>query len=85
MQHYEVEATVGEDGTLTTKLPQAIEPGTYTVVVVFEDEPNVNEEERETELEIRLKRMEENPHPGFTREEVERDLNGSLQGVSHGK
>ncbi|MCB1158379.1 MAG: hypothetical protein KDK45_12830 [Leptospiraceae bacterium] len=79
MQHYEVEATVAEDGTLTTRLPQAVEPGTYTVVVVFEDItiPAVGTEHdlsREHDLSIRLKRMEENPHPGFSREEVERDL-----------
>ena len=69
MQHYEAEATVAEDGTLTARLPQAVEPGTYTVVVVFT--PTV---ETEYNLSIRLKRMEENPHPGFSREEVERDL-----------
>ena len=72
MQHYEVEATVAEDGTLSAKLPQAVEPGTYTVVVVFED--ITIPVRTEHDLSIRLKRMEENPHPGFTREEVERDL-----------
>ncbi|MCB1156503.1 MAG: hypothetical protein H7A25_01175 [Leptospiraceae bacterium] len=78
MQHYEVEAAVAE-GTLTAKLPEAIEPGTYRIVVVFEDitTPAVGTEHdlsQEHDLSIRLKRMEENPHPGFTREEVERDL-----------
>ncbi|MCP5501381.1 MAG: hypothetical protein H7A25_15880 [Leptospiraceae bacterium] len=73
MQHYEVEATVAEDGTLTAKLPETIEGGTYTVVVVFEDItiPAVGTEH---DLSIRLKRMEENPHPGFSREEVQKDL-----------
>ena len=75
MQHYEVEATVAEDGTLSAKLPQAVEPGTYRIVVVF-DEITVASHDLslQHELSLRLKRMEENPHPGFTKEEVEKDL-----------
>ncbi|MCB1158836.1 MAG: hypothetical protein H7A25_14285 [Leptospiraceae bacterium] len=76
MQHYEVRAEVAEDGSLKATLPQEIEPGSYTVVIVLDEKPDSETPEAQAELQVRLKRMEENPHNGYTRKDIEESLGG---------
>ncbi|HRG47256.1 MAG TPA: hypothetical protein PLX69_16675 [Leptospiraceae bacterium] len=74
MKTFETLMDVTDSGDLFFHIPKELKPGRYKVVLVV-DEETIEESfsftnEQKIELEKRLKRIKENPHSGFTKEEV---------------
>lgn len=75
MKTFETLMEVNETGDLFFHISQELKPGRYKVVIVI-DEENIEDEDfslshdQKLELEKRLKRIKDNPHPGYSKEEV---------------
>lgn len=74
MKTFETLMDVTDAGDLLFHIPKELKPGRYKVVLVV-DEEMVEESfsftnEQKIELEKRLKRIKENPHSGYTKDEV---------------
>ena len=83
MKTFKTLMDVTETGDFLLPISQELKPGRYKVVLVV-DEDSIEEEdfpitdEQKKELQKRLKRMKENPHPGYTRAEIIRRMEARI-------
>jgi hypothetical protein len=83
MKSIEAEAEIDRDGKVTLRLPRDISfvPGIQKIILIIQEVEEIQPETEfvwKEELDKRLERMEKNPHPGFTMEDVALELEETL-------